>query len=83
MRASPDTVQLAFAQGGFWLNGACPFSGINERPPHIALLRGRNHPLVFPRPVRGLFSQGSVPRVPFRSTHGLRSDAASRLKGSK
>ena len=57
-------------------------SGINERPSHSALLRRCKHPVVFLRPVPGLSSQGFGPRVPLRSTHGLRSGAASRLNGS-
>ena len=36
----------------------------------------------FLRPFRGFSSWGLPPRVPLRSTHGLRSYAASRLKGA-
>ena len=51
------------------------------RPPHIAL-RGDGQAGLLLRPVRGLPWMVFGPRVPLRSTHGLRSYAASRLNGS-
>ena len=36
----------------------------------------------FPTPLRGFSSKGFGPRVPLRSTHGLRSYAATRLRGA-
>ena len=48
----------------------------------LANALGQTHQLDFLRPVRGFPSQGFGPRVPLRSTHGLRSSAASRLKSS-
>ena len=51
------------------------------RPPHIAL-RGDGQAGLLLRPVRGLPWMVFGPRVPLRSTHGLRSYAASRLNRS-
>ena len=68
-------------RGRFFCMACHHVSDTGERPPHIALLGDQRAGLLL-RPVRGLPLMVFAPRVPLRSTHGLRSCAASRLNGS-